>query len=216
MTNKLDKLLETFKLVVDGKDVPRPAGNFTTYAITNFRGGIGKSTLAFNLAWECQVPTSTQSVGHDLSRKAPYGNIPANLAEANRDFKRERNPKRGHYPLRRPKSPHPTPRSSSHRKPPSPTRTGPSPREPAERTTGFRATNFAAASSPDALRTSGTKALPQSSAKVPEPAEFFQARCTATSPQHPAAFRNSSSRFPCEQFTPNPHKAEECRWENGD
>lgn len=52
MANKLDKLLETFKLVVDGKAVPRPAGDFTTYAITNFRGGIGKSTLAFNLAWE--------------------------------------------------------------------------------------------------------------------------------------------------------------------
>src|SRR6267154_5618546 len=52
MSTKLDKLLETFKLVIDGKDVQRPIGNFTTYAITNFRGGIGKSTLAFNLAWE--------------------------------------------------------------------------------------------------------------------------------------------------------------------
>lgn len=52
MDSKLDKLLETFKLVVMGREVERPQGNFTTYAITNFRGGIGKSTLAFNLAWE--------------------------------------------------------------------------------------------------------------------------------------------------------------------
>lgn len=50
--NQLDKLLERFKIVADGGEVPRPAGKFTTYAITNFRGGIGKSTLAFNLAWE--------------------------------------------------------------------------------------------------------------------------------------------------------------------
>src|SRR5262249_17025757 len=36
----------------DGGEVPRSTGKFTTYAITNFRGGIGKSTLAFNLAFE--------------------------------------------------------------------------------------------------------------------------------------------------------------------
>jgi chromosome partitioning protein len=52
MNSKLDKLLEIFKLVVDGGTVLRPSGNFKTYAITNFRGGIGKSTLAFNLAYE--------------------------------------------------------------------------------------------------------------------------------------------------------------------
>jgi len=48
----LDKLLERFKIVTKGGCVSRPEGKFTTYAITNFRGGIGKSTLAFNLAWE--------------------------------------------------------------------------------------------------------------------------------------------------------------------
>jgi chromosome partitioning protein len=50
--SQLEALLERFKTVVNGGDVPRPAGKFTTYAITNFRGGIGKSTLAFNLAFE--------------------------------------------------------------------------------------------------------------------------------------------------------------------
>src|SRR6266481_9671015 len=49
---QLSQLLDRFKTVVDGGQVPRPAEQFTTYAITNFRGGIGKSTLAFNLAFE--------------------------------------------------------------------------------------------------------------------------------------------------------------------
>jgi len=51
--NDLDKLLKTFKIIAEGGSVVHPTGKkFTTYAITNFRGGIGKSTLAFNLAWE--------------------------------------------------------------------------------------------------------------------------------------------------------------------
>jgi cellulose biosynthesis protein BcsQ len=52
MSTQLDKLLERFKIVAEGGQVTRPDGQFTTYAISNFRGGIGKSTLAFNLAWE--------------------------------------------------------------------------------------------------------------------------------------------------------------------
>lgn len=48
----LDKLLERFKMVAEGVEIQRPKANFATYAISNFRGGIGKSTLAFNLAWE--------------------------------------------------------------------------------------------------------------------------------------------------------------------
>src|SRR3990167_8712273 len=52
MKAQLDRLLERFKTVADGGSVPSPSGLFTTYAISNFRGGIGKSTLAFNLAWE--------------------------------------------------------------------------------------------------------------------------------------------------------------------
>jgi len=80
---QLDELLERFKAVVEGGQVPRPAGQFTTYAITNFRGGIGKSTLAFNLAWEisrsrrsllidvCPQCNFSQSLlGDDLPRTA--------------------------------------------------------------------------------------------------------------------------------------------------
>jgi chromosome partitioning protein len=52
MENDLAKLLKQFKNVSEGKTVPRPEARFTTYAVSNFRGGIGKSTLAFNLAWE--------------------------------------------------------------------------------------------------------------------------------------------------------------------
>lgn len=52
MPNDLDRLLERFKSVAEGNGAPTPRQSFKTYAITNFRGGIGKSTLAFNLAWE--------------------------------------------------------------------------------------------------------------------------------------------------------------------
>lgn len=52
MEGDLEQLLESFKIVADGGEVPRPKARFNTYAITNFRGGIGKSTLSFNLAWE--------------------------------------------------------------------------------------------------------------------------------------------------------------------
>lgn len=52
MAEKLDTLIDRFKAIAEGKGVPRPVARFATYAVTNFRGGIGKSTLAFNLAWE--------------------------------------------------------------------------------------------------------------------------------------------------------------------
>lgn len=52
MSSDLDKLLGQFKIVAGGGTVERPKTRFTSYAVTNFRGGIGKSTLAFNLAWE--------------------------------------------------------------------------------------------------------------------------------------------------------------------
>ena len=45
-------LLDSFKSVLTDKSVIRPTARFRTYAITNFRGGIGKSTLAFNIAYE--------------------------------------------------------------------------------------------------------------------------------------------------------------------
>lgn len=56
---QLDDLLERFKTVIEGGEVPRPKTKFTTYAISNFRGGIGKSTLAFNLAWEISRANKT-------------------------------------------------------------------------------------------------------------------------------------------------------------
>jgi chromosome partitioning protein len=52
MSSDLDKLLGQFKIVANGRIVERPQARFTSYAVTNFRGGIGKSTLSFNLAWE--------------------------------------------------------------------------------------------------------------------------------------------------------------------
>ena len=56
---QLDELLDRFKSVVEGGEVQRPKSRFTTYAITNFRGGIGKSTLAFNLAWGISRASTT-------------------------------------------------------------------------------------------------------------------------------------------------------------
>jgi chromosome partitioning protein len=52
MSGNLSNLLERFKTIAEGGEVPRPRTRFSTYAITSFRGGIGKSTIAFNLAWE--------------------------------------------------------------------------------------------------------------------------------------------------------------------
>lgn len=52
MEGNLEELLSRFKRVAEGEVVPRPEARYQTYAITNFRGGIGKSTISFNLAWE--------------------------------------------------------------------------------------------------------------------------------------------------------------------
>ena len=53
MADDLERLLSRFKVIAQG-EAPKPIDGpkFTKYAISNFRGGIGKSTLAFNLAWE--------------------------------------------------------------------------------------------------------------------------------------------------------------------
>ena len=60
----LDRLLEQFKNVATDKEVQRPEARFDSYAVTNFRGGIGKSTLAFNLAWE--ITRSSRTLLMDL------------------------------------------------------------------------------------------------------------------------------------------------------
>jgi chromosome partitioning protein len=59
MTSRLPELLDRFKMVSDDQAVPRPTERFATYAVSNFRGGIGKSTLAFNLAWEISRKAKT-------------------------------------------------------------------------------------------------------------------------------------------------------------
>ena len=48
----VDKVISRAGLVQDGKSLPERAQKFGAYAVSNFRGGIGKSTLCFNLAYE--------------------------------------------------------------------------------------------------------------------------------------------------------------------
>ena len=48
----IDVVIERAEQVLGGKNLPTRTKKFKTYAITNFRGGIGKSTLSFNIAYE--------------------------------------------------------------------------------------------------------------------------------------------------------------------
>jgi cellulose biosynthesis protein BcsQ len=54
MTTKrlVDEIVERSQAILTDGDVPARDKVFSTYAVTNFRGGIGKSTLSFNLAYE--------------------------------------------------------------------------------------------------------------------------------------------------------------------
>jgi cellulose biosynthesis protein BcsQ len=52
MADGLDKILDTHARVLDQGYVSDTAKKFRSYAVTNLRGGVGKSTIAFNLAYE--------------------------------------------------------------------------------------------------------------------------------------------------------------------
>jgi chromosome partitioning protein len=51
----IDAVLERSEQVLEGQISPMRDLKFKSYAITNFRGGIGKSTLTFNLAYELSL-----------------------------------------------------------------------------------------------------------------------------------------------------------------
>lgn len=52
MENGIDVVIERSERVLAGENLPKRTKKFKIYAITNFRGGVGKSTLAFNIAYE--------------------------------------------------------------------------------------------------------------------------------------------------------------------
>ena len=58
-STEIDGVLERSKSVLQGEFLPPLGQKYKTYAVTNFRGGIGKSTLAFNLAYELSRDCST-------------------------------------------------------------------------------------------------------------------------------------------------------------
>jgi chromosome partitioning protein len=52
MTTDIDTVIERYGRILNGELMPERTRHFRSYAISNFRGGIGKSTLAFNLGYE--------------------------------------------------------------------------------------------------------------------------------------------------------------------
>lgn len=51
MSQDLNRMLERFHKIAEGKTVSQPEARFRSYAITATRGGVGKTTLSFNLGW---------------------------------------------------------------------------------------------------------------------------------------------------------------------
>lgn len=58
MTNGLQKVLDVHERVIEEGYVREAGQGFKSYAMTNLRGGVGKSSLAFNLAYEMSRNTS--------------------------------------------------------------------------------------------------------------------------------------------------------------
>lgn len=55
----IDAVIGRAEQVLTGQNLPERSCKFKTYAVSNFRGGIGKSTLTFNLAYEMSRASQT-------------------------------------------------------------------------------------------------------------------------------------------------------------
>ena len=52
MAEPIDRILESYSKVIEGEAPHGEGPRYDSYAVTNLRGGIGKTTLTFNLAYE--------------------------------------------------------------------------------------------------------------------------------------------------------------------
>src|SRR5689334_22881743 len=83
------KVIERSQQVLEGDQVPQRTSKYDLYAVSNFRGGIGKSTLTFNLAYEVSrdhrlllLDTCSQKNLSQALFGSQLSDQPANLYEA--------------------------------------------------------------------------------------------------------------------------------------